>query len=200
MKFDTPATDNPIDRLKLIGHATDRIDGSHKVTGTATYAYEWHEAARNPAYGFVVGAAIARGRIASMDLAAATASPGVLAIVTADSAGPLAKGDFNTVKLLGGPRIDHYHQAVALVVANTFEQARDAAQKIRIGYVADDGSYDLAAAKDAAGMAGTGYWGEPATRTGDFDGAFAARLINTCQVQNHKASGFVERPRGRNDE
>jgi 16S rRNA (cytosine967-C5)-methyltransferase len=33
-----------------------------------------------------------------------------------------------------------------------------------------------------------------------FDGAFAARLINTYQVQNHKASGFVERPRGRNDE
>jgi CO/xanthine dehydrogenase Mo-binding subunit len=59
----------------------------------------------------------------------------VLAIVTADSAGPLTKGDFNTVKLLGGPQIDHYHQAVALVVANTFEPARDAAQKIRIGYV-----------------------------------------------------------------
>lgn len=33
-----------------------------------------------------------------------------------------------------------------------------------------------------------------------FDGAFAARLINTYQAQNHKASGFVERPRGRNDE
>lgn len=173
MKFDTPATKNPIDRLKHIGHATDRIDGRHKVTGTATYAYEWHDSTRDPAYGFVVGAAIARGRITSMNLTAAKAAPGVVAIVTAGSAGNLTKGDFNTVKLLGGPQIDHYHQAVALVVANTFEQARDAAQKIRIDYVAEDGSYDLAAAKDTAGMAGSGYWGEPATRTGDFDGAFS---------------------------
>jgi xanthine dehydrogenase YagR molybdenum-binding subunit len=174
MKFDTPATQNPIDRLTHIGRATDRIDGRHKVTGTATYAYEWHDASRDPAYGFVVGAAIARGRIASMDLAAAKASPGVLAIVNADNAGPLQKGDFNTVRLLGGPRIDHYHQAVAVVVADTFEQARDAAQKIRIDYVREDGRYDLAASKDSAGMAGSGYWGEPATRIGDFDGAFAA--------------------------
>ena len=89
----------------------------------------------------------------------------------------MTKGDFNTVKLLGGPQIDHYHQAVALVVANTFEQARDAAQKIRIDYVAEGGSYDLAAAKDTAGMAGSGYWGEPATRTGDFDGAFSAASV-----------------------
>ncbi|SAL79876.1 aldehyde oxidase and xanthine dehydrogenase [Caballeronia terrestris] len=174
MKFDTPATNNPIDRLKHIGHATDRIDGRHKVTGTATYAYEWHDSTRDPAYGFVVGSAIARGRITSINLTAAKAAPGVVAIVTAGNAGTLTKGDFNTVKLLGGPQIDHYHQAVALVVANTFEQARDAAQKILIDYVAEGGSYDLAAAKDTADMAGTGYWGEPATRTGDFEGAFAA--------------------------
>ncbi|MBC8641365.1 xanthine dehydrogenase family protein molybdopterin-binding subunit [Caballeronia sp. EK] len=177
MKFDTPATDNPIDRLTHIGRATDRIDGRHKVTGTATYAYEWHDPSRDPAYGFVVGAAIARGRIASMDLAAAKASPGVLAIVTADNAGVLQTGDFNTVRLLGGPHIDHYHQAVAVVVADTFEQARDAAQKIRIDYIREDGRYDLAAAKDSAPMAGSGYWGEPATRTGDFDGAFTAATV-----------------------
>ncbi|GGD96415.1 aldehyde oxidoreductase molybdenum-binding subunit PaoC [Caballeronia grimmiae] len=177
MKFDTPSTDNPIDRMTHIGRATDRIDGRHKVTGTATYAYEWHDPSRDPAYGFVVGAAIARGRIASMDLAAAKASPGVLAIVTADNAGVLQTGDFNTVRLLGGPHIDHYHQAVAVVVADTFEQARDAAQKIRIDYIREDGRYDLAAAKDSAPMAGSGYWGEPATRTGDFDGAFTAATV-----------------------
>jgi xanthine dehydrogenase YagR molybdenum-binding subunit len=62
-------------------------------------------------------------------------------------------------------------------VANTFEQARDAAQKLRIDYVAEGGSYDLAAAKDTAGMAGSGYWGEPATRTGNFDGAFSAASV-----------------------
>ena len=78
MKFDTPATTNPIDRLKVIGKATDRIDGPLKTTGTAPYAYERHDAVAHPAYGYIVGSAIAKGRIASMDMAAARTAPGVL--------------------------------------------------------------------------------------------------------------------------
>src|SRR5688572_29499475 len=67
MKFDTPATTNPIDQLKVVGKPVDRIDGPLKTTGAAPYAYE-HDAATNPAYGYIVGSAIAKGRIASMDL------------------------------------------------------------------------------------------------------------------------------------
>ncbi len=177
MKFDTPATKNPIDQLKVVGHATDRIEGQHKVTGTAPYAYERHDVIENPAYGFVIGATIGKGRIASMDLATASAAPGVLAIVTSENAGPLGKGDNNTVKLLGGPEIDHYHQVVALVVAETLEEARDAAQMVRIEYARSKGQYELAVAKDDAGMAGSGFWGEPATSVGDFNGAFAAAPV-----------------------
>jgi xanthine dehydrogenase YagR molybdenum-binding subunit len=177
MKFETPATTNPIDQLKVIGKATDRIDGRYKVTGTAPYAYERHDAVENPAYGFVVGATISKGRIASLDLTAAKATPGVLAIVTAENAGKLGKGEYNTVRLLGGPEIDHYHQAVAVVVAETFEQARNAAQKVQIDYVRDKGQFDLAAARGDAGMAGSGYWGPPATSVGDFSGAFAAAPV-----------------------
>ena len=117
MKFDTPATDNPIDQLKVIGKPTNRIDGPLKTSGTAPYAYERHDVVPNQAYGYVVGAAIAKGQIASMDLKEAKAAPGVLAVVTADSAGALGKGVFNTAKLLGGPDIQHYHQAVALVMS-----------------------------------------------------------------------------------
>src|SRR5579872_909631 len=117
MRFDIPATTNPIDQLKIVGKSTDRIDGPLKTTGTAHYAYEWNDVVSNAAYGYVVGAAIAKGRIASIDLSEAEASAGVLAIVTAESAGRLAKGSFNTAKLLGGPDIDHYHQAIAVVVA-----------------------------------------------------------------------------------
>ena len=80
----------------------------------------------NQAHGYIVGSAIAKGRIVSMDLAAARAAPGVLAIVTAENAGKLGKGTFNTARLLGGPEIQHYHQAIAVVVAETFEQARAA--------------------------------------------------------------------------
>ena len=44
MKFDVPASTNPIDQLKVIGQPVSRIDGPRKTTGTATYAYEWHDA------------------------------------------------------------------------------------------------------------------------------------------------------------
>ena len=45
MKFDQPATQNPTDRKKVIGKATDRYEGKLKTTGTAKYAYEWHDIA-----------------------------------------------------------------------------------------------------------------------------------------------------------
>jgi xanthine dehydrogenase YagR molybdenum-binding subunit len=173
MLFDTPAKTNPIDQLKIIGKPTDRIDGPLKTTGTATYAYEHHEPVTNAAYGYVVGASIAKGRIASMDLAEAKAAPGVLSIVTADNAGKLDKGDFNTAKLLGGPDIEHYHQAIALVVAETFEQARAAAQLVKVKYSSSKGAFDLSASKDSAAKPGPGFAGEPDTAVGDFARAFA---------------------------
>jgi len=178
MKFDTPATTNPIDLLKVIGKPTDRIDGPLKTTGTARYAYEQHDVAANQAYGFVVGSAVAKGRIASIDLSKAKSAPGVLAIVTAENAGKLAKGNMNTAKLLGGPDIEHYHQAVAVVVAETFEAARSAAALIRIEYIASKGAFDLAAAKDKAPPAKVSdFSGPPDTAVGDFAGAFSAAPV-----------------------
>ncbi|WNN48589.1 aldehyde oxidoreductase molybdenum-binding subunit PaoC [Siccibacter colletis] len=147
MKFDKPATNNPIDQLKVVGRPHDRIDGPLKTTGTATYAYEWHDEAPDAAYGHVVGSAIAKGRITTLDVEAAQRAPGVLAIVTADNAGPLGKGEMNAATLLAGPEIEHYHQAIAVVVAETFEQARAAAGLIRVEYQREPGAYDLAAEK-----------------------------------------------------
>jgi xanthine dehydrogenase YagR molybdenum-binding subunit len=176
MRFDTPATTNPIDQLKVVGKPFDRIDGPPKTTGTARYAYEWHDVVANPTYGYVVGSAIAKGRIRSMDLTAAKAAPGVLAIVTAENAGKLGKGNFHTAKLLGGPEIDHYHQAIAIVVAASFEQARAAAELIRIDYARAQGVFDLAPAKGSAAPAPL--LGGPAdTAVGDFAGAFAAAPV-----------------------
>src|SRR3954469_22635459 len=113
MKFDTPATTNPIDQLRVDGKPVDRIDGPLKTTGTAPYAYERHDVAPNAAYGYVIGSAIAKGRIASLDVSQASRAPGVITIVTAQNAGPLGKGAQNTAKLLAGPEIEHYHQAIA---------------------------------------------------------------------------------------
>lgn len=147
MIFDTPASNNPIDQLKVIGQPASRIDGPLKTTGTAPYAYDRFNVIPNQAYGYVLGSAIAKGRIVSMNLSAASAYPGVISIVTAQNAGKLGKGDFNTAALLGGPEIQHYHQAIAVVVAETFEQARAAAHLIQVKYARSKGLFDLAAEK-----------------------------------------------------
>ncbi|MCG2591792.1 xanthine dehydrogenase family protein molybdopterin-binding subunit [Ramlibacter sp. XY19] len=173
MKFDTPATTNPIDQLKVIGKPTDRVEGPLKTTGTAPYAYERHDVAPDAAYGYVVGAGIAKGRIASMDLAAARAAPGVITIVTARNAGKLGKGNFNTAKLLAGPQVDHYHQAVALVVARSIEEARAAAQLVKVTYERTPGKFDLQAEKAGAKMPKpTAFAGPPQSKVGDFEGTF----------------------------
>ena len=177
MKFDTPATENPIDQLKVVGKPTSRIEGPLKTSGTAPYAYERHDAVPNQAYGFIVGSAIAKGRIASIDLAEAKAAPGVLAIVTGASAGTLGKGDFNTARLLGGPEIQHYHQAIAIVVAESFEQARAAAGLVRVQYTRVKGNFDLASSLDGAIKPPAFFGTEPDSSFGDFDAAFASAPV-----------------------
>jgi xanthine dehydrogenase YagR molybdenum-binding subunit len=183
MKFDTPATVNPIDQLKVIGKPTDRIDGKFKTTGTAPYAYERHDVAANQAYGFIVGSAIAKGRIASMDLDEAKASPGVLAIVTTLDVPRLGRGRMNYAYLFGGAEIQHYHQAIAIVVAETFEQARAAAHLIYVDYAESIGRFDLAA--DAANAQLAGNDGDHVLalqRVGDFEGAFAVAPVTLDEL------------------
>ena len=130
MKFETPAGQNPIDQLKVVGKPTDRIDGKYKTTGTAPYAYERHGVAPNQAYGYVLGAGIAKGRVTAMDTAAAKALPGVISIVTTLDMPQLEKGKMNTAFLFGGHEIQHYHQAIAVVVACSGSSTRARSQEI----------------------------------------------------------------------
>jgi xanthine dehydrogenase YagR molybdenum-binding subunit len=184
MKFDTPATGNPIDQLKVIGKPVDRIDGPLKTTGTAPYAYERHDVVPHQAYGYILGSAIPKGRIRSIDLAEAKAAPGVIAIVTWQNAGKLAKSKNNTARLLAGPEIQHYHQTIALVVAETFEQARAASRLIRVDYAREKGRFDLAAQMPSAPLVGgtnTGSASPGIERVGDFKGAFAAAPVRMDQ-------------------
>lgn len=174
MKFDKPAGENPIDQLKVVGQPHDRIDGPLKTTGSAHYAFEWHDKAPDAAYGYIVGSAIAKGRITSLDTQAARNAPGVLTVITASNAGALGKGERNTATLLGGPAIEHYHQAVALVVAETFEQARAAASLVQVHYQRERGAYDLA---DEKPTANTPPKDTPDKNTGDFAAAFAAAAV-----------------------
>jgi xanthine dehydrogenase YagR molybdenum-binding subunit len=186
MKFDTPAGQNPIDQLKVVGKPLDRIDGKFKTTGTAPYAYERHDVVPNQAYGYVVGSPIAKGRITRMDTADAKAAPGVLAIVTTVDTPPLPLGKQNTARLFGGAEIEHYHQAIAIVVAETFEQARAAASMIRTDYTRTPGKFDLAKEEPTAplkgGSSGEGSGAPPIDRIGNFAAAFAAAPVKIDQT------------------
>jgi len=178
MKFTTPAVRTPIDRLKVVGKPTSRIEGRLKTTGAATYTYEHHAPVPDAAYGYIVGAGIAKGRIVSIDLAEAKASPGVVAIVTAENAGKLGVGQFYVAKALAGPEVQHYHQAVAIVVAETFEQARAAAQLVRVQYARARGSFNL---EEERGNAPAPQPLQPGptmdTAAGNFEAAFASAPV-----------------------
>lgn len=178
MKFDQPATTNPIDRLKVVGQPVHRIDGELKTTGQARYAYEWHDPKLQYAYGYPVVSPIAKGRVTSIDTSVAEQAPGVLGVVTTLAADTGEKGDYNTATLFGGDRIEHYHQAIAVVIAETFEQARAAAGLVKAEYVEETGEFSLEAAKDKAEKPKDADGSEPDTAVGDFDSAFA-----TAEVQ-----------------
>ncbi|MGA8655830.1 MAG: xanthine dehydrogenase family protein molybdopterin-binding subunit [Chthoniobacterales bacterium] len=124
----------------VLGKAQDRIDGRLKVTGRASYSAD--PIIENIAYGYLIQSTIARGRIRSIDVTAAEGSPGVLAIFT----------PFNSLKLYdpvgrqegGNPgelipplqsnEVLYYGQTIGLVVAESFEEARDAARLIGVEY------------------------------------------------------------------
>ncbi len=173
MKFDIPAEANLIDKERVVGRPINRIDGPLKTTGRAPYAYERHDVAKGTAYGYILGASIAKGSIRTIDVGEARRAPGVLAIVTYENAGKLGKAKAHTARMLAGPGVQHYDQAVAIVVAETFEQARAAAHLIKVDYLREEGRFDLAGQRDKA-VKPQEKGDTPDTAVGDFAAAFAA--------------------------
>ncbi len=177
-----PAPANPIDQnlTGLIGKPIDRIDGRLKVTGQAPYAYEVQDGAR-PAYGYLLEASIAKGRIASIDAGAAERAPGVILVMTHRNApkqapfGPLDAPDrfARSKPQLADNLIQYYGEPVAFVVAETFEQARAASRLISVAYAVEKGEYELKAGlAKAVTPKGEGDR-SPDTDVGNFDQAFA---------------------------
>jgi CO/xanthine dehydrogenase Mo-binding subunit len=121
----------------VVGAAVDRVDGPAKVTGSARYPGDVH--VEGLAHAALVRSTIAAGTISSIDVAAATAAPGVLAVITHENAPRLGKGKRNMIAPppeppLQGAAVDHYGQYVAVVVAGTPQQATAAARLVRVRY------------------------------------------------------------------
>jgi xanthine dehydrogenase YagR molybdenum-binding subunit len=134
-----------------MGKPEPRIDGRLKVTGEARYGSDFPVA--NPAYAFLVTSAIAKGRITAMNLTEAKAVPGVLEIFYHANIGELKNG--SELKMIEyrsggggptssiqdfGPEIKYGGQIIALVVAETFEAAREAAHRVHVTYQAEQPS------------------------------------------------------------
>jgi xanthine dehydrogenase YagR molybdenum-binding subunit len=142
------------DARDTVGTPMDRVDGRLKVTGGARYAAEFPVA--NLAYAVIVQSTVPTGRIAAIDTTAASRAPGVIRVMTHHNTPkvPAVKPSFlstNALSLLQNDRVNYNGQPIAVVVADTFERATDAASLVRVRY-ADTGkpTLDLEAAKDTA--------------------------------------------------
>ncbi|MFF3754768.1 molybdopterin cofactor-binding domain-containing protein [Streptomyces sp. NPDC002018] len=180
---------------EVTGQPLDRVDGPAKVTGRATYVYEQWEAGL-PLYGFIVGAAVGKGRITRIDTACAERLPGVRMVMTHHNAPPQGTRDETTFlefprafPVLVGPEIHFHGEPVAFVVATTFEQARAAAGLIEVAYAVEPGNYDLAARLEYAHLPKKMKIGlAPDTAVGDVDAEFDAADVT---VDQHYTTSFV---------
>src|SRR6266852_3077560 len=126
------ATMNTMVTGGAIGRPLDRVDGPLKVTGTARYAFE--QPVDRPAYMFPLQATIAAGRIIAVEASAATAEPGVLAVLTHKNAPRLAWTGDPEVAVLHSDQVAFRGQLVGAVVAETSEIARHAAGLVKLDY------------------------------------------------------------------
>ena len=171
--------------MRVVGRPHPRIDGPSKTTGRATYAYEHHDVVTNPAYGVIVGSAIAKGRVESMNLTAAQQAPGVISIVTAQNAGKLGKGKHNTAKLLGGPRSITTIKQLQLSWRKPSNRRERQPPWCDIEYARAEGRFDLEEALKTATLAkdpnSSDKEGPPESRIGDFEQAFAQAAVKLDQ-------------------
>src|SRR3954449_6986146 len=134
----------------FIGQPVSRVDGRQKVTGRATYAAEFDQPGQ--AHGVIVRSTVANGRIASIDSTGAERAPGVLSVLTHRNAPRLAyrehKGGVDPdvgerLHVLQDERVNHQGQPIALVIAETLEQAHHAASLVRVTYAPETASTDI---------------------------------------------------------
>jgi xanthine dehydrogenase YagR molybdenum-binding subunit len=136
MAYDAGETANPFG-----GQPHKRIDGVEKVTGVARYATD--EQPANPAYAYMVTSSIAKGRVTGFDLNAAKAVSGYIDILTHENidgeykAPPPFGGKDGQTTTLESDQVWHDGQIVAVVLAESYEAAREAANKVEVRYAVE---------------------------------------------------------------
>jgi len=125
-----------------MGQPIPRLDATAKVTGKARYAADMP--LNRPVFAYLVTSAIAKGRIDNIDLVAAKQVRGVVDIVTYQNAEKLKEAKLfsnggyvsTTIQPLRSNEIAHDGEIIAVVLAETFEAAREAAHRVKVDYTA----------------------------------------------------------------
>lgn len=162
------------------GEPVTRIDGRLKVTGQASYPADIPVG--NLAYGVLATSSIARGKVTALNLDKAKAVPGVLDIVTYGDTDDVEKPKFGTaassIAPLNDKTIFHDGQIIALVVAETFEAAEEAAALVRADYAEDQPSagFDTQGVKIEPAVGKNPMFKED-VKAGDFDAAWHAAVV-----------------------
>jgi xanthine dehydrogenase YagR molybdenum-binding subunit len=182
--------DGLIDSKRAVGQPISRVDGPHKVAGKARFAAE--VPFESIAYAALVYSKIARGTIATIDTAEAEAAPGVLLVMTyrnaprlkpplamiADSKGAAA----SNLPVMQSAAIRWNGEPVACVVAETQEQADDAAALVHVTYAAEPARTSFADAR-AKAKAPDNILGEPSRiAIGDAEKALSQARFRIDQV------------------
>ncbi|MGW4205211.1 xanthine dehydrogenase family protein molybdopterin-binding subunit [Streptomyces sp. NPDC004726] len=161
----------------IVGSPVARVDGRAKVTGAATYTADVQ--VRGALYGFLVLSTIANGRVTGIDTGAAERAPGVVAVFTHETmprlAVPTSPGAayWKRVVPLQNAEIHHSGQPVAYVVAETLEQAQEAASLVDVSYDVRPPRAGLAEAMDEAYVPAPGLEGPNEITRGDPEAGLA---------------------------
>jgi xanthine dehydrogenase YagR molybdenum-binding subunit len=184
------------DAVPRIGAGTVRSDGVAKVTGIALYSAEFQMPGM--VHAALATSTIPNGRIADIDTTAAQRMPGVLLVLTHRNAPQLPEGGKAGIKppagrvlsVLQDDRIHYSGQPIAVVVANTLEQAQSAAHALVVRYAAEPPALDFAAQRSRAYKPESLTGGEADTRRGDPDAAsthapFRIDATYTTPIEHH---------------
>lgn len=176
----------------FIGQPVSRVDGRAKVTGRATYAAEFDVPGQ--AHAAIVRSTVANGRIASIDSASAERAPGVVAVLTHRNAPRLPYRQHKAIvdpkigerlHVLQDDRVNHQGQPIAILIADTLEQASHAATLVQVTYAEETAATDIGRAEPALPRQEKTDQGaaRPAeTRRGDPDGALASAEVKVDQT------------------
>ncbi|MDT7951842.1 MAG: xanthine dehydrogenase family protein molybdopterin-binding subunit [Acetobacteraceae bacterium] len=150
LTMDKPQPDSLLDTTvqDVVGKPLNRVDGPRKVSGTATYSAEY--SFPRLAYGALLSATIGKGKVQSIDVEAAKAMPGIIDVVidfdtfTRNS----QQGGETEAPTQGVKAVDYFGQIIAIVVGETYEAARDAAEQMPVHYERDEGVFAFSAGRE----------------------------------------------------